>query len=206
MGVEIFNCEQNTPEWHECRRGLPTASMFATVMAKGEGKVRKTYMLKLAGEIVTGQCAENYTNHHMLRGHEQEPVARDIYAMEREVEPELVGFVRNGAKGCSPDALIGSRGLLQIKSAEAHILIEKLLRDDFPPEHKAQCQGELLVTEREWNDLAIYSPGLPLVIHRTQRDESYLANLSGEIDRFNDELAAVVEKVRRYGQPQQVAA
>lgn len=206
MALEIFDCAQGTPEWHECRRGIPTASMFATVMAKGEGKTRGAYLRRLAGEIITGRCADSYSNHHMERGKEEEPIARDIYAMEREADPQLVGFVRNGPKGCSPDSLIGTDGMLEIKSAEAHILIEKLLRTDAPPEHKAQCQGALWVAERAWIDLAIYSPGLPLVVHRLARDEEYIRNLAAEVDRFNDELAEIVEKVRRYGAREALAA
>ena len=51
--IQIFDeIEQGTPDWFECRRGIPTASKFATVMAKGEGKTRSEYMRKLAGEIL----------------------------------------------------------------------------------------------------------------------------------------------------------
>ena len=47
---------------------------------------------------------------------------------------------------------------------------------------------------------------MPLVIHRVTRDNGYIANLAGEVDRFNDDLDALVQRVRSYGQPQQVAA
>jgi hypothetical protein len=210
MALEVFHCEQGTEDWHECRRGIPTASEFATVLARGRdggaSLTRKSYLYRLAGEIVTGRCAETYSNRDMERGKEQEPIARDIYAMEHEAEPELVGFIRNGPKGCSPDSLIGADGMLEIKSAAPHVLIEKLLREDAPPEHKAQCQGALWVAEREWIDLAIYCPGLPLVVHRLTRDEPYIANLAAEVDRFNAELAEIVERVRRYGAREALAA
>lgn len=35
MSMEIFDCEQGSAEWHECRRGIPTASRFADVIAEG---------------------------------------------------------------------------------------------------------------------------------------------------------------------------
>ena len=38
--IEIFDCKQGTPEWHEARRGIPTASAFHSILAKGAGKVR----------------------------------------------------------------------------------------------------------------------------------------------------------------------
>jgi hypothetical protein len=208
--IQIHNCEQGSPEWFACRLGLPTASMFATVMARGKdggtSATRKTYMLKLAGEIITGLPAEGYSNDHMARGQAMEEEARERYAFEHDADPEIVGFISNGQMGASPDSLIGKSGALEIKTKQPNILIEAMLRDDAPPEHKAQCQGVLLVAEREWIDLACYWPAMPLVRHRLTRDEPYLANMKGEIDRFNDELAAVVEKVRRYGQPQRAAA
>jgi len=204
--MQIFTCEQGTPEWHEARRGIPTASEFATVMAKGEGKTRRTYMLKLAGEIITGECAESYSNGHMERGKTMEAEARELYALRNDVDPELVGFIRNGRMGCSPDSLIGERGGLEVKTCLPHILIEHLLRDDMPPVFKAQVQGTLLVSGRDWWDLTVYWPKMTLVVHRALPEREYLANLRGEIDRFNDELDALVERVQRHGQPQAVAA
>lgn len=207
----IHTCEQGSSDWFKVRAGIPTASMFATVMAKGRdggaSLTRKTYLMKLAGEIVTGEPMDSYSNADMERGRAMEEEAREMYAFRHEAEPELVGFIVNGSKGCSPDALVGSTGLLEIKTKAPHLLIECILRDDFPPGHKAQCQGALWVAEREWIDLAIYYPKMPLVVYRATRDEVFLAQLSDAVDRFNDELAAMVEKVRAYGQPKiEVAA
>jgi hypothetical protein len=210
MALEIFTCEQGSEEWYRARLGIPTASEFATVLAKGkDGGVsltRKTYMMKLAGEILTEEPMESYSNGYMDRGKAWEDEARQRYAFERECEPQIVGFLRNGAMGCSPDSLIGEDGGLEIKTKGAHLLIEALLRDDPPPEHKAQVQGSILVTGRDWWDLGLYCRKLPLVIHRCLPDRPYLANLKGEIDRFNDELAALVERVRRYGAQEAQAA
>jgi hypothetical protein len=199
MTMQIFNCEQGSEDWARARLGLPTASMFATVMAKGEGKVRSKYMRELAGEILTGEPAESYTNANMERGRMMEDEARKLYAFMKDVDPERVGFIRNGNAGCSPDSLIGSNGGLEIKTALAHIQIERLTRDDLPPEHRAQVQGSIWIAEREWWDFVSYWPKLPLFVVRVQRDNGYIANLSGEVDRFNDELQVLVEKIRRYG-------
>lgn len=208
--LQIFTCPQGSEDWYACRLGIPTASMFATVMASGKGGgeslTRKTYLMKLAGEKLTGEPMENYSNGYMERGKDQEDEARQRYAFEQEVAPQIVGFLRRGDMGCSPDSLIGDRGGLEIKTKAAHLHIEALLRDDIPPEHRAQLQGFLLVTERDWIDLGIYCRKLPLVTRRVVPDREYIANLKGEIDRFNDELAVLVERIRSYGQPQAVAA
>jgi hypothetical protein len=203
---EFFDCEQGSPEWFAIRAGIPTASEFATVLAQGKGSnpsaTRKTYMLKLAGEILTGAPMENYSNIHMERGKTLEPEARDLYALYHEIEPDRIGFIKNGNAGCSPDSLLSPNGLLEIKTALPHLHLDILLKGEFPPQHKAQCQGNLWIAEREWIDLAVYWPGLPLFVKRAYRDEQYIRDLSRAVDTFNAELADIVEKVRACGQPQ----
>lgn len=203
--IEIIDCVQGTPEWFQARLGLPTASEFATVLAKGKdggaSLTRKKYLNQLAAEIVTGEIGESYTNGYMDRGKAQEAEARRLYAFMQDAEPELVGFIRNGQKGASPDALIGGNGLLEVKTRLGHLQVELLLADRFPPEHRAQVQGAIWVSEREWCDLAVYSPGLPLYVCREYRDDGYIANLAGAVTRFNEDLHEIVERIRRYGMP-----
>jgi hypothetical protein len=204
--VEIIECPQGSEEWFRARMGMPTASMFADILASGKGggesKMRRTYLMKLAGEILTGEPMDNYSNAHMERGKAMEGEARNFYSFMHDAEPKQIGFIRNGSKGCSPDSLIGDSGVLEIKTALPHILIDKLCRaDTFPSEHYAQTQGELWVSEREWVDLAIYWPRLPLFVKRAHRDEKFIAKLAEAVDRFNDELAATVQHIRSYGNP-----
>lgn len=201
--IEITDCEQNSPEWFAARLGIPTASEFSTVMAVGRngGKslTRIAYLNKLAGEILTGERMEAYSNADMERGKLMEDEARDLYTFTAEAEPCRVGFVRNGQKGCSPDSLLGENGGLEIKSAAAHVQIERLLRGTLPPEHKAQVQGCLWVCEREWWDFASYCPKLPLLVVRVTREEDYIKKLAQEVELFNIELQQTVDYIRRYG-------
>ena len=198
--MQIFHCEQNSEGWLLARMGIPTASAFSQILAKGEGKTRRTYMLKLAGEIITGKPMENFCNEHMERGHEFEPEARDLYTFQTGAHLERVGFIRNGRVGCSPDSLIGEDGGLEIKTKLPHLLIELILKDEFPPEHKAQVQGTLWVTKRQWWDIGIYWPGVPLFVKRAYRDEPYIQRLATEVDRFNAELDEVVAQIHRRGE------
>lgn len=209
--IQIHNCEQNTPEWLACRLGLPTASMFATILAKGRdggaSVTRKDYLYKLAGEVLTGEPMDNFTNGHMERGHEMEGAAREMYAFLHDAEPELVGFISNHGAGASPDSLVDSDGLLEIKTKLPNRHIEALLRDGIPPEHKAQCQGQLWIAEREWLDLVIYWPKLPLIVRRVTRDEPYIRDLAAAVENFNGELAEIVGRVRAaHLQPRSAAA
>ena len=193
--MQIIDCDQNSEEWFEARRGIATASAFATVLAKGEGKTRRTYMLKLAGEIITGKPAEHFSNEHTERGHEQEPEARDLYAFETGAQLDRVGFIRNGRVGCSPDALIGDDGGAEIKTRLAHLQAELLLKGDVPTTHTAQLQGNLWVSRRKWWDFVSYCPGMPLFVKRVFRDEAYIQRLATEIDRFNAELDDAVAQI-----------
>lgn len=205
--MQVFtDLEQGSPEWFAARAGIPTASRFATVMAKGEGKTRSEYMRKLAGEILTGEPSEQFSNIHTDRGNAMEDEARETYAFINDAEIQRVGFIRNGNKGASPDSLVGTNGGLEIKTALPHIQIDRLERDRLPPEHKAQVQGNLWISEREWWDFVSYWPRLPVLTVRVYRDEEYIKTLSDEIDRFNDELAALVERIRNYGIEQKEAA
>jgi len=208
--MEIITVEQGTEEWFRARMGIPTASEFATVMAKGRdggaSKTRQVYLYKLAGEIITGEPMESYSNAHMERGKLMEDEARALYSFMKDAECERVGFIRSGRKGASPDSIIGDAGMVEIKTKLPHLMIETLLKGEFPPEHKAQCQGQLWVAEREWIDIAVYWPGLPLFVTRATRDEQYIATLSSAVDEFNGELDSIVARVRTYGQPVQVAA
>lgn len=200
--IEIFdNIEQGTDAWRQIRCGLPTASRFKDILAKGEGKMRAKYLRELAGEIICGQPAESFTNSHMEHGTEIEGQIRATYAFINDCEPQQVGFVRNGRKGCSPDSLVGSEGMFEAKRKLPHLWIECMERGSFPPEHVAQVQGQLWVAERVWCDLAVFYPGMPLLTYRAYRDEAYIASLVRAVDAFNEELDAIVARVRAYGDP-----
>lgn len=195
--LEIFDFEQGSADWFECRRGIPTASNFAALLAKGEGKTRRSYLLKLAGEAITGELAEAYTNAHMERGHVMESEARALYAFAQDVEPAPVGFMRRGRAGASPDSLIGSDGLLEIKTKLPHLQLDVLDRGKLPSEHVAQVQGQLWISGREWCDFVSYWPRLPPFIIRVHRDEKYIDTLRQSVAEFVAELDSYIQRFGR---------
>lgn len=198
--LQVFNCEQGSPEWFACRAGIPTASQFATVMASGRGgadsKTRRKYMLTLAGEILTGTVQDGYSNAHMERGSAMEPDARNAYALIHGAELVQVGFCRRGDAGASPDSLIGDDGLLEIKTKLPHLQIECLIDGVMPAEHVKQVQGQLWITGRKWCDFVSYWPGLPLFCIRVPRNEALIQEISDQVFYFNKELAAMVATIR----------
>ncbi len=197
--IEVFNCEQNSPEWDELRRGIVTASQFSTVMAKGRGNTpsitRRKYMLTLAADRLGGKAADSYSNSHMERGHLLEDEACKAYAFMRDVDPTPVGFVRNGDVGASPDRFLNENGLLEIKTKLPALQLECLLADKVPAEHITQCQGQLWVTQREYLDFVSYWPGLPIFIKRLERDERKIAEIKIATEQFNNELQQLVHQI-----------
>jgi predicted phage-related endonuclease len=194
--------EQGSPEWFAARLGIPTASEADTVLAQkgprgGEPKGRRTYMLTLLGERMTGQRVESYSNAHMERGKVMEAEARDLYALLTDEPVAPSGFwtleIEHGRIGASPDSTVGEHGLLEIKTKLPHLHLDCLLRDEIPAEHVKQIMTQMLVTGREWCDFMSYWPGLPPFIKRMHAPDAmteirdgfnlFLAELN-ELDRM----------------------
>lgn len=214
MTAEVFDCEQGSPEWFACRLGMPTASEFEAVMAEGKdpatgkksssaSKTRRSYMLRLVAERMTGELSETYSNGHMDRGHEWEPEACAEYELRHlDIDLEPVGFIRREFRkgmvaGCSPDRLIGSKGLVEVKSRLGHLQLDVMLKGKLPPENEQQVQGELWVSEREFCDYVSYSRRLPLFVLRVYRDEAYIKEIERKVTAFCEEMAVMEANVRR---------
>jgi hypothetical protein len=198
-GLEIFEGEQGTPEWFEFRRGIPSASNFQCLLAKSaERKGRKTYMYDLAGEIITGECVESYTNGYMERGKVVEAEARDWYEFTTNAKLERVGCIKSPFLGAcvSPDSLIGKDGGLEIKTRMARLQLELLEDGELPNEHKAQVQGAMWITGRPHWDFVSYCKGMKPFKIRVARDDAYIATLAVEVKQFNKELQALVERFK----------
>ena len=196
--LRIFDCEQNTPEWHECRRGVPTASRFADVISKGRGnqpsKTRSRYLYELLDEIVSKEPTPEVNTSQMERGHAVEDEAADLYAFERDVELVRVGFMMRGRVGCSPDRLVGDDGMVEIKSKLPYLHWEIVAAGEMPKEHVPQVQGQLWVSGRQWCDFVSHYPRRPPFITRVERDEKYIQTLAQAVADFVGELDALVKK------------
>ena len=198
--MQIIDCEQGTEEWFQARLGIPTASMFKDMMAGGEGKTRRTYMLKLAGERITGEISDQFSNSHTERGNQLEPEACNLYEIETGNEVTKCGFMRKEVyvdmyAGYSPDGLVGDAGLIEIKTKLPHLQLDVLLSNKNPTEHMKQIQGGLYISGREWCDYISYWPGLPLFIKRIDRDDDLIEKIRMSIIKFNEELNEIVEKI-----------
>lgn len=195
--------EQGSAEWLAARCGKVTASRVADVIAKtktGYGASRANYMAELIAERLTGQPAEKFTNAAMAHGTAMEPEARDLYAFMVDAEVEQVGLVEHPSiamTGASPDGLVGSEGLVEIKCPNTATHLETLLGQTVPAKYVTQMQWQMACTGRQWCDFASYDPRLPesmrIFIQRVARDEEYIGWLETEITTFLAELEAKVD-------------
>lgn len=198
--MQFHDVQQNSDEWLALRMGKATASNFACIMAndgRAFGEPAKAYALRIALEIATGRRQENsYSNEHMERGHEQEPVAREMYQEQRFVDVSNGGFFCWGSYGDSPDGLVGLDGGIEIKSVIDKTHYATLQRGSFDPAYKWQLIGHLDCTGRDWFDFVSYCEAFPedkqLLIYRLHRVD-YL----NEIERLRTRRAEFLELVKQ---------
>lgn len=198
--------EQRSPEWFAARIGKATASNFSDVLAKlksgGEAASRKNYRARLVVERLTGRPLESYTNAAMQQGIDREPMARLAYEAETGNMVEEVGFIAHPTleAGASPDGLIGTNGLQEIKCPQLATHLDYLNLDAEPPEYTAQIQGQLWICGREWTDFVSFNPDFPehlqLIVRRIHRDDAFIAKLAAEVAQFLDEVQTEVERWR----------
>lgn len=196
--MRIISTEQGTPEWFAARLGVPSASMFSKlVTTKGTWSTQAdSYINQLVAEQLTGEREEIYQSHHMIRGVELEPEARDLYCLMNDVEVQEVGFCLHDTlnAGCSPDGLVGEDGGLEIKCPAPATHVEYLRGGVLPSRYKQQVMGCLWVTQREWWDFVSYHPTMKPLIVRVERDEEYIAALEQCITKAVNLIKENVDK------------
>ena len=197
----IHELEQGSPEWLEARLGIVTMSRLSALLVNGKsasgfGKDAYTYMNQLIGERITGELDDSFQgNRHTERGHELEPLARQLYADTTGNEAVEVGIILNHGAGYSPDGLVSNDGLIEIKTKQPKHQIEVLLAGEIPKDHIAQCQGGLWISEREWIDFVSYWPGMPLFVKRAYRDEKMIRTIAERVDAFYEEMETRMGRV-----------
>lgn len=196
----VRGIEQGSDEWLSLRAGRVTASNFGKVLAGGQGKTRRDYMLQLLAERLTGAPAETYTNAAMEWGTATEPRARAVYELLTGVEVEQVTMiVRDEYVAASPDGLIPGSGL-EVKCPQTKTHLENLLANAMPTTYRPQVQGCIWLAEVDAWDFMSFDPRLPeasqAMIVTVPRDDDYISKLEAEVDRFVDEMLDLEAKLR----------
>lgn len=195
--------EQGTPEWDQVRLGRFTSSELSRLMepAKremteaelkarpktGKGSAVKfisdhsklsdagmTYVKEKVAEVMTGHAKVQGYAFPLVYGTTTEPEAADFFSEKTGLELEKCGFFSyTEHAGGSPDRLIGTDALLEIKCpADSVNMLGYLMltdhydvrRDYFP--YWAQCQANLLFTDRKLAHFCAYDPRMIDPRHR----------------------------------------
>ena len=211
---------QGTDDWLQERCGIPTASNFDLVMAGKSTKGRQNYLWTLALERVNGKPFETFKSKDMERGNLLEPLARFEYMAKTRRVVKTSPFVRHPFlnAGASPDGLVGDDGLVEFKAPKRHnhghvlkrtrmtnkdgILLTSI--EQIPSDYRWQVIGQQACTGRTWTDFASFSdefpPNAQFAIVRYERDEEKIKELEDGLAKFLDELDAIVEFIKNYGE------
>jgi putative phage-type endonuclease len=189
--------QQNTEEWMELRRGKFTASTFKDLFAKETTAAYQKAIYRVAFEIATGEQPESFSNEYMERGHELEPAAIECYRMETFNDVEPGGFFEfNEYIGASPDGLIGSDGILEVKCPAYNTMIEYIIKQKLPSQYKWQVHGQLFVTGRKWCDFIAYHPKLKPVIIRIERDDDLMNELDQKLNESIEKVQTILKLIK----------
>jgi len=200
--IELPDLIQGTDEWLEQRRGMVTASavgklVTAKTVRPANNDDSRGLTALLVAERITGHVDPVYVSDDMLRGHEDEPRARDKYSEHYAPVVESGFMVRDdwGFRiGYSPDGLVGDDGLIEVKSRRQKKHLQTILADEVPPENMAQLQCGLLVSGREWCDYLSYCGGMPMYRKRTYPDQRWFDAIVAAVEQFEATANAMVAR------------
>lgn len=207
--MKIVDFPQGTAEWLAARAGKVTASRMADVVAKiktGEAAARRDYRAQLVAEILTGTPQEDgYTNVEMQWGIDQEELARSAYEVNSKVLVDQVGLILHPSierAAASPDGLIGTDGMVEIKCPKTATHLQYLMDGTVPSKYEPQMHWQLACAEREWCDFVSYDPRLPshlqLFTKRLQRNPERVNELEREVNAFLADVDKMLETVKRF--------
>jgi len=210
---KFIDIDQNTDEWLQLRAGKLTSSNLGKVMAnygKAFGEPAKKLAASIAVQQITGEPeSSGYSNEHMERGHEQEPLARMLYESETFCDVENGGFFESDFIGCSPDGMVGDDGVIEIKSVLSNVHFANIKRGGLDPAYKWQCIGNLMFTGRDWLDFISYCQTFPvgkrLYVHRIRREDlgeefAMIESRIGEFEKLVIEIRKTINETNYINQ------
>jgi predicted phage-related endonuclease len=203
-GVHIHcDFEQGSTRWLEARCGLLTASEFDRILTPtlkvADNPKSRAHLWEMAAQRISGYVEPSYISDAMLRGQEDEILAREDYS-KHYAPVRQCGFVTNDkwgfTLGCSPDGLVGDEGLIECKSRgqkfQVQTVVEHYEDGIVPDDFILQVQGLMLVTERKWCDLISRCGGLHQITMRVEADPVIQEAIVDAAAKFESRINEVV--------------
>ena len=202
--------EQGSEQWFAQRLGRATASRIHDVVSRtksGYSTSRENYCIELALERITGKRQESYSNDAMKWGTETEPLARAAYEARTGALVQEVAMINHptiAMSGASPDGLIDSDGLLEIKCPNSATHLKTMLSGKPASNYMTQMVWQMACTDRSWCDFVSFDPRFPehlqLFTTRITRDQAVIIATESEVRSFLDEVAAMVDQLNNLKQ------
>jgi len=193
--------DQRSVEWHQARLGHATGSRASDILAGKDTQARKGYITQLVTERLTGASQDFYTNADMQRGIDVEPVARAAYQASNELVDE-VGFIKHPTIlwfGASPDGLVGSDGLVEIKCPRSTTHLEYIQAKKPPAKYVPQMLAQLSCTRRKWVDFVSFDNRFPehlqLFVVRFQPSAEELEKFESKVKAFLSDVNNLMEQL-----------
>jgi hypothetical protein len=193
---------QGDAEWLQVRVGKVTASEMDHLITP-EFKARTgagphTYLCGKIAEAWRGQALPGFTSWATEQGQLLEDEARKWYAFEFNETLRNVAFVEHddGRCGCSPDALIGDDGGLELKAPEPTNHVRYLLDGVLPKDYVAQVHMSLYVTGRKWWKFVSYRRKFPPFVLTIERDEAIMEKIGNTLADFYAKFDAAMATLK----------
>ena len=192
--TRVIYCEQGSPEWHQARCGIISASnmksLFTSRGEKTASGVRETYLNQVIAERLMQKPMDTFQSYDMERGTLLEAQARANFEMYLDVTVQEVGFHMHDDHdiGCSPDGLFADTGV-EIKCPKANTHVRYMRSKKLPSEYLQQVQGTMYVMNLERYYFMSYHPDLKPIIIEVKRDNEL-------IDKAADILIAAANIVK----------
>lgn len=200
--------QSKCPEWFAERKYRITGSVAGEILALRDTTDSTRILNKILGRKTVRTKA-------MIYGIEQEDEARLDYVAYMKYKPGTVrtcGIIistENGIFAVSPDGLVGSDGIVEIKcpySLEnddpkkwAHIRSGKMTKLKKSSMYYSQVVMLLHVTSRKWVDFVVWTRG-GIYVERIERSDETLNHWKKIVEKcerfWNDELAPEIENSR----------
>jgi predicted phage-related endonuclease len=192
--------EQNTDAWTQIKLGKFSASNCADLLMATKCEGYKKLIKRIVEERITGLPSESkwMGNKYTERGHDLEPIAIQNYEFSTFTKAHRVGFIEHDSLwyGCSPDALLGENGLLQVKNPIFATQLDYLEDQEIPTDYYKQMQFELMVCEREYDIFHSFHPALPALTLRVNRDEKMIAEIQEKLKIAVEEVNQRINKLK----------
>ena len=167
-----------TEEQLKLRTGKVTASRMGDVVAAHSTARRKNYMNQLITETFINRKLDSIATPAMVRGIVTEPFARAAYEIETDAFVTETGFVAHPSIekfGASPDGLVGTDGLIEIKCPNSTTHLDFILSQKIKKDYQWQMMAQMVCNGRHWCDFVssddTFSGDLEISILRFLRDE-----------------------------------